>query len=82
MGKDFKKQIIDAESRAKQAINYLVGTDALSSHDYIPEITEEFMRVWDTAVEEAAKAVDSSIPHYLRSHYAALIRELKRETTE
>ena len=34
------------------------------------------------AIEEAAEAVESSIPHYLREHYAAVIRELKREITQ
>ena len=81
--------IMDAETRAKQAINYLTGTDALGSHDYIPEITTEFIRVWNTALEEAEEAIRLSVPsehcHYMMNHCIAIINELKhkkRETTQ
>ena len=46
-----------AEERAARSIKYLTNTDVLSSIDYEPEIKAEFIRVWNDAIQEAAKLV-------------------------
>ena len=58
------------EERAARSVNYLRNVDALN---YEPEIEAEFQRVWNDALDEAAKVARGF------SVIVAAIRNLKAE---